>query len=262
MNRINSKYTCLSYVIAVIYLLEQILIYFNVRTEPFPIAYIELIELVAVLHFIEGILAYIFGAKRTEAVVTYRKDEIAGGYQAYGRWIVPLLLFSVQGIYVPIVAGIVYFNESFTLPAKDKAEKMGLFIAIYGIGLLIIRYLFALGYLTLAYTIIIMVIMHETVFVIDRLYEYGDNLYNYPEKGIRLMCFAAVKEMPSPFEQGDIILKINRKPINSEEDYIKIINETNKALILHVKKVSGKQLLIRSSTQELKKLEAVFLPPL
>lgn len=258
ISKVSTKFSCLSYIIPLIYFMEQGLR----RVAPIPcfqIAYKELILLIGVLHFTEGILTFFFGKDRSEVVITYEGSNIAGGYQSYGKWIVPLLLFSVQGIYIPILAGIIYLNRTFTQIVEEKVEKMGIAIALYGLVIFILDELVRQDKFSLMKMMILMPCMHELLFVWDKILESGKAIYTYPSKGLRLMAFAASQIMPRPFERGDIILEVNGQSITCEEVFYKMRHE--KYLMLHIMKLTGEELIVVIEGKQMEALQPVFLPP-
>lgn len=255
---INARFTCLSYVLPAIYGIEQLLSYGGLGEHPFQFAYGPLMLVIGMLHLSEGILAFCCGKIRSQAVISYNEDKIIGGYEAYGRWVVPLLLFTIKGIYIPILAAIIYFNETFTRSVEEKAEHMGLAIAFYGLGILILERCVRRGQLSLTAAMIIMPILHEMLLGWDRIMEIGENLYTYPDRGIRLMLFAKAINMPKPFDRGDVFLEVNGEPLKNEEDYYAL--KKDKYLFIHLKKVEGEEMYLLIKRDDLTALEPVFLP--
>lgn len=268
VNQIERKFTCMAYVIPIVFSIDEVLVQLGLKTQYFNLAYVEMILLVGALHCIEGILTLIDGGNRNEAILTYKGRKVAGGYQAYGKWFIPLLLFSIDGIYIPILAVVVYLNESFVLTPKVKARVMGSWIFVYGILVIIMGYLTALGKLSLLISMMSMPILHEILFRIDTHIEQGELLYPYPKQGIRIMDF-----LPSPssdkdrkekkkhkIEKGDIILKVNEYCVNTEEDYRGVPIKENMRLVL--KKLSGDITVVQYTYEELEAMKVVFLPPI
>lgn len=259
MERYQSKYTCMAYVVPCIYFLDQLLILLQIKEQSFQLAYVQLISMIGILHFFEGVLAFFFGSIRQQVLVTYREDKIAGGYHTYGRWMIPLLFFTIKGYYVPLLAGIVYNNETFTHSAGSKAEKMGGAITIFGAIVLVLSQISKKGQLSLTLLILIVPILHEVLFIWDWLLEEQEVIYTFPTRGIRLMGFAKAINIPSPFEGGDIILSINRHPIKSEEDYMEAVKA--KFLLMHIERISGEKRYILMESKAFTGLQPVFLPP-
>lgn len=255
------KLTCLAYVLAIIYVIDEILVLSGLKSEYFRLAYVEMICLVGILHAIEGILIFSFGGNQNVAIITYKGKKVAGGYQSYGRWFIPLLLFSINGLYVPIVAMLVYLNESFVLSSKAKARYMGIWIFIYGLGIIMLGYFTKKGNLPLLLTMLTMPLLHEILFAIDYHIEQGDYLYPYPNQGIRVMDFKnIIQKDRGHIEKGDIILKINNTRINSEETYDRAIVKDKMNMV--VQKVNGEILQVSYTYEELEGMKLIFLPPL
>jgi len=249
----------MAYVVPCLYFLDQLLILVQIKEQTFQLAYFQLISLIGILHFVEGVLIFFFGSLRQQALITYREDKIAGGYQAYARWIIPLLFFTIKGYYVPLLAGIVYNNETFTHSVGSKAEKMGVGITVYGAVILILSQFYRKEQLSMLILMFIVPVLHELLFVWDTKLEEEDAIYFYPSKGIRLMGFAKAINMPSPFEGGDIILSINRHPIMSEEDYVKLSEQ--RFLLIHIQRLNGEEKYILMESNAFKALQPIFLPP-
>lgn len=260
VNRIDPKLTCLSYVLSMVYVIDEILVSLGIKVHYFELAYEEMICLVGLLHAIEGILTFSFGGNNSSAIMTYRGKEVAGGYQAYGRWFIPLLLFSIKGIYVPIVAAVIYANQSFVLTPKAKAKYMGSWIFIYGLGVLVLGYFTKKGDLPLLLTMLTMPMLHEILSSMDCHIERRNLLYPYPKQGIRVMDFKeSVKRKHRYIERGDIILKVNETRVNSEETYRgALVNET---MNLIVKKMTGSVIEMEYTYEELEAMQIIFLPP-
>lgn len=263
VNQIDSKLTCMAYVIAILFIIDEVLVLSGLKSNYFRLAYIEMIVLVGILHCIEGLLTFSYGGNRNVAIMTYRGKKVAGGYQAYGRWFIPLLLFSINGFYVPIVAAVVYLNESFVLTPKVKARRMGSWIFIYGLIVMSMGYFTSTGDLPLLLSILTMPILHEILFAIDAHIEQGELLYPYPKQGVRVMDFEEM--IPSRLgkrniEKGDIILKVNQSRVNTEEEYRAALGKENMKLVLQ--KLSGAMTEVRYTYEELEGMKLVFLPPI
>lgn len=284
MRQIDGRLTCLTYVVACIYTIDYLLVMLGWKSAFFELSYGRLIYLVGGLHFMEGILTLFFGDKKTQAVVKYRGKEIAGGYRAYGKWLIPLLFFSFRGIYVPIVAAIVYFNETFVMSPKEKSKKMGLLIGSFGLLILAIGFLVEKGLLALTTGIWLMPIFHELLFWIDNTLEKGPLKYTYPALGIRVIDILGNNALD--IRRGDIIIALNQKVLMEESSYydelhqgikasggnekimIKIKREVEeKKGFLGMKKVtpniSNKENIeeLVCTVAELRGMKLVFLPP-
>ena len=262
MGAIDTKLTCMAYVMPTLFIVDETLVLTGLKSHYFNLAYTEMIILVGALHCIEGLLTFAYGGKRHSAIMTYRGKKAAGGYQAYGKWFIPLLFFSVQGIYIPLIAVVIYLNESFVFSPKSKSKIVGAWILMYGLSIMGLGYLTYLGKIPLLFSMLSMTILHELLFSIDTYIEQGELLYPYPKQGIRVMELEEkyLRKDKIKIEKGDIILKVNGELIQTEEAYLKAIQEGNVKLTL--KKISGALIQVEYTKKELKSMALVFLPPL
>lgn len=255
---ISHKFTCLAYSIPFIYVLDVLIRGFNLRQEP-VLPYASLMILVGVLHTVEGLLTALYGGYQTKCVVNYKEDKIAGGYQAYKRWYIPLLFFVIQGIYIPILAVLIYTDETFTMDPKRKAKSMGLAIGIYGIIVITMGYLAKALYMPLTLGILFMVVFHEVLFVINRGIEAKKLCYNKPKQGVRIIEVTKNEAICSPFKRGDIILSINENRINTSEAYEKLIEE-EKSYHIKIRDMEKEERVIVCDKAMLLKYELILLP--
>ena len=258
LNKVNPKLTCLAYIMAIIYILDYLLIKIGLKTQYFKLSYVEMIYLVGILHVIEGILTFFLGGESSYPIMAYRGKSVAGGYQAYGKWIVPLLFFSIGGIYVPIIAGVLYYNESFVLSPSEKARKMGVLISSFGMLIIFISRLVVSGNIPLGVGILSMPLLHEVLFIVDTYIEKGNLKYPLPKEGIRVM--EVLGENVLGINRGDIIKTLNEKIVCSEEYYNVQMNKNDK-MIIEVERVTGEQVRLVCTAEELKAMRLIFLPP-
>lgn len=258
MNKINPRLTCLAYVIAVIYIIDWLVVQMGIKLDLLDLGYIEFINLVGVLHVIEGILTFFLGGKFSYPIMAYRGKIVAGGYQAYGQWLIPLLFFSINGIYVPLIAAVVYCNESFVLSPKEKAKKMGGLISLFGIFVMLMAKLVARGDVSLGVGVLSMPVLHEFLFMLDTHIEEGKLKYPLPTKGIRVM--EILGENTLGVSRGDIILELNKEEIIDEEAYLEQL-KLNEKLTITIEKITGEKVDIVCKAEELKAMKLIFLPP-
>lgn len=159
LGKIHPRLTCLAYVLTVVYIINKIF--------QFHFNYYVLMSLTGILHVVEGLLTYYFGATKSEIMIIYKEKKIARGYKSYGQWFVPLLFFKLQGIYVPLLASIIYYNETFTYTAKEKAQKMGIWIGVFGFVVLLLTLLSYHKKLPIFISLVGMSLLHEGLFKID-----------------------------------------------------------------------------------------------
>ena len=262
-SKISPKFTCLSYVLAFIYFIDYFCIKMRIKTTFFELSYIEMMDLVGILHLIEGVLTFLMGGKKSQPVITYRGEKIAGGYEAYGKWLIPLLFFSIQGFYVPIVAAVVYMNQSFVMPPQKKARMMGIGIGNFGMIIIGIASLIQMGKLPPTIGMIMMPLLHESLFIVDRQIEKRKLKYTYPYEGIRIM--EILGENTLNLERGDIIRAVNEEILYNEERYDRYIEvekiiKNEEKLALSIEKITGERKKVVCTAAELRGMKRVFLP--
>ena len=209
MGRIAKKLTCLAYVVAVIFMIDWIFISVELKETLFNLSYVKMISLVGILHLIEGIFTFLWGGQNSFPIITYRGEKIAGGYEASGQWLIPLLFFSIDDIYVPIIAAVVYGNQSFVLSPREKAKTMGGLIGGYGLILMSIGYLVEEELMPLTIGMLSMPLLHEFMFIIDDYIESRPLRYPLPKQGLRIMEIMGINTLG--IIRGDIIKAINEK---------------------------------------------------
>lgn len=253
---IDQHFTCLAYAVTFIYLIDSGTNYLKFKTE-LLLPYGSLILLVGGLHLIEGILTSLYGYKENKCIITYKGNKIAGGYQAYRKWRIPLFLFVLNGIYVPIIVVMVYGDDTYTMNPKKKAQKMGLYIGIYGLIMIFLSFISHESRL-LPITILCMPILHELMLKISKKQEEKEPLYSYPNRGVRVIEILNQEEGKSFLKRGDIILSINNQEINELEAYDKIINE--EALVIKIETLQGGEKIVCCKGKELHQLGVILLP--
>ena len=255
--RIRPKWTCLAYVMAVVYGVDNWLVWMCVKSKLMDLSYEKMIDLVGVLHMLEGVLTFSFGGKQSIPIMTYRGEKIAGGYQSHQSWLIPLLFFKIKAFYIPVIANIVYANDTFTYEPKEKAKKMGILIGGYGLVMLYIARLVSWKHIPLTLAILGMPVLHEGLFLIDDYLEKGKPKYLYPSFGIRVMEIEEKNGLD--ISRGDIITSINGRQIINEEYLMEVIN-TSIRCTLEIEKLSGEKKSVSCTTQEIKAAKIIFLP--
>ena len=255
---INKKFTCLAYVTSLVYLIDILLVTLKIKEAYFTLPYEKLILLVGVLHIIEGLLTYLYGSKQNRCIVSYKRNQITGGYEAYRKWYIPLFLFTIKGFYVPLLCVVVYADETYTMKPEEKARKSGLCILGYGSFILLISIFISISKWPLIVGIILMPVAHEILFVINDFMEKGTYIYNLPVKGVRVIEINNEQKQKNKIKRGDIILKINGKDILDEEMYYHQVLEERLVMILQDMK--GNIKILNFDKQAYERLQVVILP--
>lgn len=257
---IRPKYTCLAYVVPIIYLIDCVLHMIGLRRVQL-IPYEKFIILVGILHAIEGLLTTLYGAKDYNEITDYNSNKTAEGYQLDKKWYVPLLFFNVKGFYIPMIAILAYTDYTFTMKPQQKAKKMGLVIKIYACVILLLGTLTKYGYLPLLITMFFTPILHELMFAINDQLEIHSPINKAPQLGLRIIATTQSPNFNNPFSRGDIIETINHQFINTLEDYENALNTDTDHYVIKLQTLEGNYKIIHCNKTLLKKASNVFLPP-
>ena len=258
LGRIDKRLTCLAYVKPNIYQVDTGLVLLKLKENYFTLPYEKLIVLVGILHMIEGIMAYFYGAKDNICVINYKGNQIAGGYRAYRKWYIPLLLFTINGYYVPLLCVLVYGDETYTMVPELKSRKSGKYIFVYGCLILMVGIAVVLHQVSLPIGIMLMPIAHELLFAMNHFLEQAPYIYAVPTKGVRVIEVMKEQVQRTKIERGDIILKINGKNIEDEETYYKQLGEQRLVMILE--DLKGNKKILHFEQREYEELGVIVLP--
>lgn len=255
---LKPRLSCLAYTLPVIYSLNRLSILCGMRMQLLDISYAKMIQLTGVLHVLEGILIILFRHEKSYAVITYKEEKIVGGYKTYHIWFVPLLLFCDNGIYIPFIIFLVYFNQTFVAPPAVKNKWMGIGILIYGSIIVLIGYYTPKNVVQVS--LLIMLALHELMFRIDKKVEERAPIYPYPEEGIRVINRSGLSEAKG-IEAGDIILAINEVKVHTEEEYRHCILEgADSKMKFKIKKYKGEEISVYYSKSQVLQMRLIFLP--
>ena len=241
------------------YILDWLARYLGLTTNAL-LPYDKLILLTGILHAIEGFLITQYG-ERDYKIANYNKIKIAGGYQLYRKWYVPLLFFSVKGIYIPILMIMTYGDETYVMKPKEKVNIMGFITKLYGCLIMIIGIAIRLGYLSTTVGILFMCLFHELMFGINEQIEKHDPVHIPPAQGIRIVATSESTDFNNPFSRGDIIESINDKQINDITDYQEAISTAEEPLYIKICTLEGEPKTVQCDISLLKKVDNIFLPP-
>lgn len=234
-----------------------------------------LMTLVAVLHFVEGILVMIDGDKGYIPVFSKRDDKIVGGFTFQRYWALPIALMiilsaaQVKGpveqmanpgwwplLHIPFSAaqlekmvvdispfiGVIgYSSSTFSMERKYKKIVSGEFILAYSLILFILAQLASYFYIFSIIAVVFAPAGHEAMMRIQRNIDLKkEPKYVSDEEGIMILDIAP----GSPAEEmgiksGDKLIEINNKSIEKEEEIVTRIHEHSNFLWLKVKKASG-----------------------
>ncbi|MGL5635024.1 MAG: PDZ domain-containing protein [Sarcina sp.] len=245
------RFMCFSYsgsfICGVLLLLGKVAPSINLQIEFYERASFILI-LVGIIHFIEGLLVVLDGAR---GVTYFRRDidgEIYGGFGLYRRWFVPILSFFTY---------IGYSSTSFTMPKKDKVRYSGGAICTYGILLIIGAVVSRESFYLLLLAISFMFAGHEFMIKIMFENEFSKEKIFVSNDGISVLdCVEFGEAKKYGIESGDKITHVNNVNTNDMNYLFKVLESCNGKLKLTVKKFDGK---IKDYTLKLNSIENLGL---
>lgn len=298
---IKPKYICFSYsgaVLGVISILIEILNkMYNItvpKLEFLNVDIVSLMTLVAIIHFVEGILVMLDGSKGAIPIFTKKEGKIIGGFALKRYWAIPVAIalftnvninslnsvMSIRGwnpllkpsfsmitniamILVPFYGVIGYSGVTFTKDKKQKAISSGVIIMIYSILLFIFARLAVLNIFFKMFVVIFAPSAHELMLYIQKYREVIEEpKYVSDESGMMVLEVAP----NSPADQmgiksGDTILEVNNKKILREDDILNTIKEASNIAWFKIKREKGILEDIRyKNGMNSKRLGIVFVP--
>ncbi|MBV4417987.1 PDZ domain-containing protein [Clostridium tyrobutyricum] len=299
----NPRFICFSYSGALIgfisILLNVVSMHFNMSGLDFlKIDIVSLMSMVAVLHFVEGILVIIDGKKGSIPVFTNKSGRIVGGFALQRYWLIPIAIFFIlqvkpdTGSYVqlytpnwwpilknqiinvnvlkaavltlmPFYAVIGYSSVTFTKNVKEKTFMSGMFIIIYSVLLFVLAQFANINLFLKLAVIVFAPLAHEGMIFIQRYIEtVGKPKYISSDEGIMVLAVAPnspANEMG--IKSGDLLVEINNEKIESEEKITEIVRQCSNFLWFKIKKVTGKfEQVSYNKMNEDRRLGIVFVP--
>lgn len=278
---LNPRFICLSYSSAV-YGIISIMVSFVIKGTTgdiiniFDIDIMNLLALVGVMHFVEGILVIIDGKRGAIPVFGNRNNQIVGGFILKRFWATPIVLLmviaassDVTGTIIktpewwpilnhtqnktlfetlaisalPIYSVIGYNAATFTKTKEKKALSSGIYILFYGLILILISPLAHLGVIMQVILLILMPTMHEGMLNIQRKKEVNDEpIYVSDSEGIMILDVAKNSFGEKiGLKSRDIILMINDIKMYTDEHIFKFMEEVPEKLSMEIKR--GKDII-------------------
>ncbi|MEA4825977.1 MAG: PDZ domain-containing protein [Clostridium sp.] len=300
---INPKFICFSYSGAILgfisILLEIMKGMYNTDVTALSFLNIDvvaLMTLVAVLHFIEGILVIIDGDKGAIPVFTKKDNKIIGGFALKRYWAIPVAValivnsrsYSIDSIIslgnwnswlkpttpielikdaaillMPFYGVIGYSSVTFTKTKKEKSISSGIMIMLYSVLLFIFARLAVLNIFFKLFLVIFAPVAHEAMLYIQRYREVKQEpKYVSNENG--MMVLEVAPNSPASqmgIRSGDVVIEVNHKKIFREDDIKKTIIEASNIAWFKIKRAAGNLEEIRyRNTNNSKRLGIVFVP--
>ncbi|WP_125154007.1 PDZ domain-containing protein [Clostridium rectalis] len=257
----------------------------------------SLMTMVAVLHFVEGLLVIFDGNRGSVPVFTKREDKIIGGFIMKRYWALPIaiiMLYNMSSLggdvtgttptpnWWPILNGTIstdmlkntvlllvpfygvlgYNSVTFTRDKTGKVVNSGLFIILYSIILFILAQLANLNIFFKILVVLFAPIGHEIMLYIQRVMEIKRKPKYVSDEGIMILDTA-----PSSYayelgiRSGDSIIQINDEDIDTDSDAINILTKIHSNIKIKLKKKNGeiKEIIYKYSCDK-RKLGMVFVP--
>ncbi|WML36165.1 PDZ domain-containing protein [Clostridium sp. OS1-26] len=258
---------------------------------------VSLMTLIAVLHFVEGILIIIDGRTGAIPVFTSRDEKIIGGFAFQRYWALPIAIFfmlhnntamsttwqvplptwwplvkssipaeilkdAVVAL-IPFYGMVGYNSITFTKDKGSKTLMSGSLMIVYSIALFGLAQAAVLN-LPLKFLVVIFApAAHEAIIAFQRYVEVkGDPKFISGEDGIMVLAVAPnspANEMG--IKCGDLLVEVNNKKIENEEKIAEAIRECSNFIWFKVKKVTGKfEQVSYNKLNDNKRLGIVFVP--
>jgi hypothetical protein len=234
-----------------------------------------LMTLVAVLHFIEGILVIGDGKRGAIPVFTNRENKIVGGFAMQRYWALPIALLLIvhdqtmldMGSQVaipnwwPILKGgispqvlkdalitlfpfygmVGYSSITFTKNKQEKSTTSGLCIMLFSVLLFIVARLSTLNLMFEVLVLIFAPLAHEAMFNVQKYIEIkGKPKYISDDNGIMVLEVApASPANKMGIKSGDLLIEVNDKIIESEEDILNALREASSFIWFKIKRAAG-----------------------
>lgn len=171
---ISPKWCCFSYVIPVAYGLYCLSKFFGKTSEWLYLSYPSFIELIGLLHIIEGILVFSFGKENAIQDIIYEEGKLKRIYILQKYWPVPLFIFILMGKFkwlAPLYGMLGYRDVCSIRTPKEKSRFSGSILMLYGVGMMFLGWLVTKGSIPVLLAMCIMPLSHESTFILGKLYD-------------------------------------------------------------------------------------------
>ncbi|KAA5808461.1 PDZ domain-containing protein [Thermoanaerobacterium thermosaccharolyticum] len=261
---INPRYICFSYAGGIVSIISLITGFPNVNVA-------GLMAIVGILHLMESILIYIDGSVNSIPVfVKLKDDKVVGGYTMQKFWPIPFVALStttailggassvnmpdwwpllgpssnlknIVFIMMPVIAALGYGDIALTEMPQKRAKKSSKRLFAFSLILITFSLLGSKIYIFKWIAAIFGPLAHEMLIIIGQKEERARKpLFESQDNG--LMVLSVMKNSPAEhigLKPGDIILKINDIPIDSEEDIKRLLYNNPTILFIIVREPDG-----------------------
>jgi len=237
---------------------------------------LTLMTLVGVLHIVEGSLVMIDGSRGAIPVFTNRDNKIIGGFALKRYWALPIAILILlssassdlvagQSLMTPqwmpairgeivgrilknsIIASIAlygvigYSSVTFTKSKGKKSLFSGALIMGYGVLLTAISQLAVFGVAAQFFILIFAAALHEIMLQLEKRIELTMKpKFVSSDEGIMVLEVAqASPAFEMGIRSGDLIVQLNNKALEDEQEILHIVKGNFNSLTLKIKKTSG-----------------------
>ncbi|OFI07500.1 cell division topological determinant MinJ [Clostridium acetireducens DSM 10703] len=296
------RFMCFSYSASIVGLISLFLIQlaqvlkipnFNALNIDIP----ALMTLVAVLHFIEGILVILDGKRGAIPVFSKRGDKIIGGFAMERYWVLPITLFIILSdksilqftsevpmpqwwpilktsipnnmlqnailTLIPFYGVVGYKGITFTKTKEEKNLSTGVFLIAYSIIIFLLAQLANLNIYLKILVLLVAPLMHEYMMRFEINREVTDKpKYVSDSDGIMVLDVAPDSPaMEMGVKSGDLLIEINNNKIENEEDIFNIIRAGVNFIWFKVKRDNGNIVELNyNSMNSTKNMGIIFVP--
>lgn len=299
----NKKFACFSYSAALLgfisVLLEIMRSMYNVEVRELSFLSIDvvaLMTLIAILHFVEGLLVILDGSRGSIPIFTKRDNRIIGGFALKRWWALPIttalivnssmhslndvisltswrtilnpstplnLIDNAAILLMPFYGVLGYSTITFTKSKGEKSITSGIMLMLYSVFLFIFARLAILNIFFKLFVVIFAPAAHEAMLYIQRYWEINKKpKYVSDERG--MMVLEVAPNSPAyemGIKSGDLLIEVNNHKIFKEDDIIKTIKEASNIAWFKIKRATGKLEEIRyQNINDSKRLGIVFVP--
>lgn len=298
----NPRFICFSYSGSVLGFLSLILTILSVKFNSpnlnfLKIDVVALMSMVAVLHFVEGILIIVDGKTGSIPVFTNKNGNIIGGFALKRYWVIPVAIFFMihdksaiasswqvsLPVWWPIIktsiplnilknailtlmpfyAVVGYSSVTFTKSVKEKSRVSGVIVILYSIILFGLAQLAVLNMALKFFVVIFAPLAHEGIIILQRYLE-NRGVPKYVSSSEGIMVLAVAPNSPASemgIKTGDLLVEVNGQKVESEDRITEILRECSNYIWFKIKNVSGnlEQVSYDKMKQD-KKLGIVFVP--
>lgn len=281
----NQRYMCFSYAAGIISLVSLLFGWPKIDVS-------AIIALVGVLHLMESALIFFDGHKSSLPVyIEQSRFKPAGAYVMQKMWPIPLVvlvipdataqlsgggvsmpqwwpIFKPQGVgsmlaIFPLVAILGYADIAITQAPRDRAKRSGIWLAIYSIVVIVLATVSSRVYWVKYLAAISAPVLHELMIKLSKKGQLeGEPVFSVPWKGVRILeVFPEGIGASIGLKQGDIILAMNGKSVNSIKAIDEILDEKFSYVWLDVKRGNETLVLEAQDFQEgIFDLGVMFVP--